>query len=249
MQRYFLKEPYELKECYAVEGENYHHIVRVLRMAVGQQNYLVFSDGVAILAEIVVITEESVELKEISKEHMEKEMPVQVTIACGFPKGDKLEWIVQKGTELGAHQFIGFPANTSVVKWDHKKREHKAKRLQKIATEAAEQSHRQIVPAVYLLDKEQALIDCFTKYSQVIVAYEESAKQGEKGNFSKALSTLKTGNNILVIVGPEGGFSEAEINEFQKAGAALCGLGPRILRAETAPLYVLSAISYQLELV
>ncbi|MBP2099411.1 16S rRNA (uracil(1498)-N(3))-methyltransferase [Enterococcus rivorum] len=249
MQRYFLKEPYEPKEYYEIKDENYHHIVRVMRMSVGERNFLVFNDGIAILAEIITISEESVELKEISKESMEKEMPVQVTVACGFPKGDKLEWIVQKGTELGAHQFIGFPAKTSVVKWDHKKRENKAKRLQKIATEAAEQSHRQIVPQVHLFDKEQALIDGFPKYSQVIVAYEESAKQGEKGNFAKVLTALGTGDNVLVIVGPEGGFSEAEITDFQNAGAILCGLGPRILRAETAPLYVLSAISYQLELV
>lgn len=249
MQRYFLKQPYEPQEFYSIEGENYHHIVRVMRMAVGNQNYLVFSDGIAILAEIITITETTVELKEISKEQMEKELPVQVTIACGLPKGDKLDWIVQKGTELGACQFIGFPAENSVVKWDHKKRETKVKRLQKIATEAAEQAHRQLVPKVHILEKEQILVDNFNQYNQVIVAYEESAKQGERGNFVQVLSTLQTGNNILVIVGPEGGFSTAEINEFQNAGSVLCGLGPRILRAETAPLYVLSAISYQLELV
>lgn len=249
MQRYFMKEPYEPKEYYEIKDDNYHHIVRVMRMPVGEQNFLVFKDGVAILAEIINITEESVELKEISKEKKEKEMPVQVTIACGFPKGDKLEWIVQKGTELGAHQFIGFPAKTSVVKWDHKKRENKTKRLQKIAVEAAEQSHRQIVPEVHLLEQESQLIDCFSRYSKVLVAYEESAKTGEKGNFVKVLSSLKIGDSVLVIVGPEGGFSEQEIIEFQRFGAIVCGLGPRILRAETAPLYVLSAISYQLELI
>lgn len=248
MQRYFLKEPYEAKAHFILQGENYHHVVRVMRMTAGQEIFLVFREGIAILAEIVEITEESVKLIELSKEQSGKEMPVQVTIACGFPKGDKLEWIVQKGTELGAYQFIGFPAKASVVKWDHKKRNTKEQRLQKIAKEAAEQSHRQVEPEIHLLEQKKALIDRFSQYDQVIVAYEESAKQGEKGNFTEVVTALKTGDTVLVIIGPEGGFSEVEINEFQDSGATLCGLGPRILRAETAPLYVLSAISYQLEL-
>lgn len=248
MQRYFLTEPYESKEHYVLTGENYHHIVRVMRMTPEQKVFLAFSDRLAIIAEITEITEEAVYLTEISKEQAEKELPVNVTIACGYPKGDKLEWIVQKGTELGSHKFIGFPAKTSVVKWDHKKIAKKAERLKKIATEAAEQSHRQFAPDIVLLEKEQQLIEAFAGYDKVLVAYEESAKDGERSRFATALSMLARGESILVIFGPEGGFSPAEIESFQKHGGILCGLGPRILRAETAPLYVLSAISYQFEL-
>ena len=249
MQRYFLTEPYEAKERYVITGEDYHHIIRVMRMESEQQVFLAFSDRLAIIAEITEITEEAVYLKEISKELAEKELPVNVTIACGYPKGDKLEWVVQKGTELGSHKFIGFPAKASVVKWDHKKLVKKTERLKKIATEAAEQSHRQFVPDILLLEKEQELIDIFASYNKVLIAYEESAKLGERSRFATALSELNVGESILIIFGPEGGFSPAEIENFQEYGGTICGLGPRILRAETAPLYALSAISYQFELV
>lgn len=249
MQRYFLTEPYEAKERYTITGENYHHIVRVMRMAPEQLVFLAFSDRLAIIAEITDITEEAVYLKEISKEQGHKELPVNVTIACGYPKGDKLEWVVQKGTELGSHKFIGFPAEASVVKWDHKKLAKKTERLKKIAIEAAEQSHRQCVPDIVLLEKEQELIAFFSNYDKVLIAYEESAKVGERSRFATALSELAIGESILIIFGPEGGFSPTEIKKFQEFGGIICGLGPRILRAETAPLYALSAISYEFELV
>ncbi|MTD42327.1 16S rRNA (uracil(1498)-N(3))-methyltransferase [Erwinia sp. CPCC 100877] len=249
MQRYFVKEPYQAKEQYEMTGENYHHMVRVMRMEPKAQVYLAFADQVAIVAEITEITDDSVYLKELHKELTEKELPIQVTIACGLPKGDKLEWVVQKGTELGAHRFIGFPAKTSVVKWDHKKIIKKTERLNKIATEAAEQSHRQFAPDVVLLENKQALIELFSDYDQVLIAYEESAKEGERSHFAAVLADMNAGESLLVIFGPEGGVSSDEITQFQAAGAQVCGLGPRILRVETAPLYVLSAISYQFELV
>ncbi|MEI5995060.1 16S rRNA (uracil(1498)-N(3))-methyltransferase [Candidatus Enterococcus mansonii] len=249
MQRYFLTESYESKERYSITGENYHHMVRVMRMEPAQQVFLAFSDRLAIIAEITEITEDTVCLKEISKEVSEKELPIHVTIACGYPKGDKLEWVVQKGTELGSHRFVGFPAKNSVVKWDLKKRVKKTERLKKIATEAAEQSHRQFAPDVVLLEKADELIHSFSEYDKVLVAYEESAKIGERSQFAKALSEVNKGESILVIFGPEGGLSVDEVERFQSLGGILCGLGPRILRAETAPLYVLSAISYQFELV
>jgi 16S rRNA (uracil1498-N3)-methyltransferase len=249
MQRYFIKEPYQLQEQYTITGENYHHIVRVMRMAPKEQVYLAFIDQVAIVAEITEITEDAVYLKELRKELTEKELPVQVTIACGLPKGDKLEWVVQKGTELGAHRFIGFPAKSSVVKWDHKKMTKKTERFNKIATEAAEQSHRQFAPNVVLLENKQQLVALFSSYDQVLVAYEESAKEGERSRFASVLADMSAGESLLVVFGPEGGFAPDEIVQFQAAGAQICGLGPRILRAETAPLYVLSAVSYHYELV
>lgn len=92
-------------------------------------------------------------------------------------------------------------------------------------------------------------MDVFSRYDKVLIAYEESAKVGERSRFATALSELVVGESILIIFGPEGGFSPAEIEKFQEYGGVVCGLGPRILRAETAPLYALSAISYQFELV
>ncbi|WP_165005416.1 MULTISPECIES: 16S rRNA (uracil(1498)-N(3))-methyltransferase [unclassified Enterococcus] len=248
MQRYFLEESYQPKEQFTLKGEAYHHIVRVMRMTPEDQVYLAFSDQLAIIAEITEITEDEVHLTEIAKEENQKELPSMITIASGYPKGEKLDWIVQKGTEMGAHAFLGFPAKTSVVKWDSKKRMKRQQRLEKIAQEAAEQSHRQVVPKVELLESKAELYDNLSHYDIVLVAYEESAKKGEMTNLAKALSTAAAGSRILAIFGPEGGLVPEEIAQFEQMGGILCGLGPRILRTETAPLYLLGAASYQWEL-
>ena len=105
MQRYFMKEDYQEKDLYKVADENYHHIVRVMRMTPNDRCYLVFQNKTAILAEIVEIDSTSVYFKEISKEEMDKELPIEVTIACGLPKGDKLEWIVQSVYRLSCENF------------------------------------------------------------------------------------------------------------------------------------------------
>lgn len=121
MQRYFTDEIYKEKSSYCVNGEAYHHIIHVMRMKEGSKFYLVFSNHVTIQAEITVVNDQEVTVKEIAKEKQEKELPLAVTIACGYAKGNKFDWLVQKVTELGAAEFIGFPAETSVVKWDQKK--------------------------------------------------------------------------------------------------------------------------------
>lgn len=248
MQRYFMNEAYENKAQYEASGEDFHHMIRVMRMSVGDQVYLAFSNQVTLIAEIVEVLEGQVLLKEIAKELQDKEMPVQVTIASGYPKGDKLDLIFQKSTELGAHGLIGFPAKSSVVKWDDKKLAKKQQRLAKIVEEAAEQSHRQMVPEVTLYASSELFYQQLANYDVVLVAYEESAKQGEKSQLASLLQTVKPGQRVLAVFGPEGGLTPKEIEKFVSANAKLCGLGPRILRCETAPLYLLSAASYQLEL-
>ena len=85
-------------------------------------------------------------------------------------------------------------------------------------------------------------------YDKILVAYEESAKQGEKSQLVQSFQALQPGQRVLAIFGPEGGITPKEIEIFTQAGAFLCGLGPRILRCETAPLYLLGAASYQFEL-
>lgn len=248
MQRYFLEEAYQTSEQFKLSGEAFHHIVRVMRMKPQDKVYLAFKDQVSILAEITEIHEDTVYLVEVEKEEVQKELPNDITIASGYPKGDKLDWIVQKGTELGAHAFIGFPAKTSIVKWDTKKRKKRQERLQKIAQEAAEQSHRQITPQVELLESQKNFFDCLSSYDVLVIAYEESAKQGELANLAKVFKELSGGKRILAVFGPEGGFTPEEIAIFIENDGILCGLGPRILRTETAPLYLLSAASYQWEL-
>ncbi|MFC4770771.1 16S rRNA (uracil(1498)-N(3))-methyltransferase [Enterococcus hermanniensis] len=245
MQRYFIDQPYQ--SAIKISGEPHHHMSRVMRMTAGNEVFLVFNDQVAIKAKITEIDNDHVLLVEVAKEALQRELPIAITIASGFPKGEKLELIVQKGTELGASDFVAFPGETSVAKWDAKKQQKKQQRLNKIAQEAAEQSHRQALPTVCFASAKE-LIRLFEEYDAVLIAYEESAKQGEQAQLVQTFQKLTAGQKLLVVFGPEGGLTPKEIEVFQTAGAKLCGLGPRILRTETAPFYLLSAASFYYEL-
>ena len=148
MQRYFLDNKNIIGNTVTITGDDFHHITRVMRMESGEEIIAVNEDGLAAIAEISEITNEAVIGTVIEWKNEENELPIKVAIVSGLPKGDKLEYIVQKGTELGATEFIPFIAARSVVKWDHKKASKKIERLQKIAKEAAEQSHRSVLPTV-----------------------------------------------------------------------------------------------------
>lgn len=248
MQRYFLPYDYDEQKTFELIGDDFHHAKHVMRMNLDDDCFLVLKNEVAIKAKIIDITEEAIVFTELSKEIMQKEMPVNVTIACGYTKGDKLELVAQKATELGMYELIGFPSKTSVVKWDEKKRDKKTSRLAKITKEASEQSHRQVVPSVSLYGSFEALLEKIREFDYCLVAYEESSKQGEASQLATTLSICQPGDSLMIIFGPEGGLTPEEVNVLEENGSVCCALGPRILRAETAPLYALSAMSYQWEM-
>ncbi|MGJ7921424.1 16S rRNA (uracil(1498)-N(3))-methyltransferase [Neobacillus sp. LXY-4] len=247
MQRYFINSGSD-HDRFFINGEDYHHITRVMRMKAGENIVCVTKDEKSALCVIAEITDEQVVANVVKWEEGSTELPIRVTIASGLPKGDKLEWIIQKGTELGATDFVPFLAARSIVKWDEKKAEKKVDRWQKIAKEAAEQSYRYKIPAVYSPVTLSNLIKMSNDYDIKLVAYEEEAKQGESAKLAKVLKELKPGQSLFVIFGPEGGLASNEISLLTENGFLACGLGPRILRTETAPLYLLSAVSYHFEL-
>ncbi|HEL2401985.1 16S rRNA (uracil(1498)-N(3))-methyltransferase [Streptococcus suis] len=246
MQQYFVNGRAPQGIFQISDKDTAKHMFSVMRLQADDQIVLVFDDGIKRLARVVDSQSQSVEIIEELVDNVE--LPVSVTIAMGFPKGDKLEFVAQKTTELGMAALWAFPADWSVVKWDGKKLAKKAEKLEKIAQGAAEQSKRNCIPAVRLFEKKADFLAQLAGFDQIILAYEEAAKEGEQANLVKILSGLEAGQSVLVIVGPEGGVSPEEVAAFEGAGAVKTGLGPRILRAETAPLYVLSAISYATEL-
>ncbi|MEW8986165.1 MAG: RsmE family RNA methyltransferase, partial [Bacillus sp. (in: firmicutes)] len=121
-------------------------------------------------------------------------------------------------------------------------------RWQKIAKEAAEQSYRAEIPAVKAPVSIRTLLQMAENFDVKLVAYEEEAKQGEAAVLAQTLQKLIPGKSLLIVFGPEGGLAPHEISLLSENGFVACGLGPRILRTETAPLYLLAAVSYQLEL-
>lgn len=246
MQQYFIKGNPQ-SPLVVTDKDTAKHMFSVMRLKEGDQVTLVFDDGVKRLAQVLDPSQQSLEI--LGELADNTELPVQVTIASGFPKGDKLEFITQKATELGVSAIWAFPADWSVAKWDGKKLAKKSEKLEKIAQGAAEQSKRNRIPEVELFDKKADFLAQLDQFNTIVVAYEEAAKEGEAAALVRVLSGLAAGAKVLFIFGPEGGLSPDEIVAFRQAGAVSAGLGPRILRAETAPLYALSAVSVWTELI
>ncbi|ARJ49889.1 16S rRNA (uracil(1498)-N(3))-methyltransferase [Staphylococcus lutrae] len=248
MQRYFLNQNAEPNQRFFITDKNdIHHIKSVMRQTIGDEIIVNFLDQQTYRCKIVNITAEQVIVEAEAHLLIQSELPVEITICSGLIKGDKYEWLLQKATELGATSFITTQMDRSVVKLNAQKATKKLERWQKIVKEAAEQSYRQCIPQVQFVSNLTEIYDMIRQYDHVLMAYETSAKENERTLFKDQLRQLKAGAKVLLLFGPEGGFSEEEIALFKDV-AMNVGLGPRILRAETAPLYALSAISYEIEL-
>lgn len=218
-----------------------------MRNTIGNKIIVTFNNKVAYKTEIADITNEAIEIKLLDQLQINTELPYDITICSGLIKADKYEWLIQKSTELGANNFIAVEMNRSIVKLQTNKVSKKIERWQKIIKEAAEQSYRLIIPKISFKSNLNEIYDTINQYDYILLAYEDEAKRGEVSLFKKTLQKFKTNDRILIIFGPEGGFSENEIDLFKDVSVNV-GLGPRILRAETAPLYALSAISFEKEL-
>lgn len=245
MQRYFIEGQIPENRKMTITGDDAKHIAKVMRQSEGGRLIAVVEETA--YAATIISAEYDVEILLGEKLEAQVEMPKQVTIACGLPKGDKLDLIVQKATELGMYAMIPFAAERSVAKWDGAKSEKKIARLQKIAKEAAEQSHRTHIPQIHTIHSFKQLLSAAEDFGAVVIAYEEEARESAGTRFAETLKSLYDKDSILLVFGPEGGISGNEVARLKEAGALFTSLGPRILRTETAPLYALSAMSYEFE--
>ncbi len=246
MQRYFINHPLPAHRRLKLPADVAHHLITVMRATTGTQVELVLSDHHAYLATLLDPT--TAEVKIDQGLGTDSELPIEVTLACGLPKTkEKPELIVQKATEMGASRIVFFESARSVSHWNDQRQAKKIERLQKIAAAAAEQSHRNRIPEVHYVKNLAGLLTDF-RSDQQIVAWEESAKQGEQSALAAVFNRLKKGQSLLAIFGPEGGLTENEVARLTKGDVVACGLGPRILRTETAPLYLMAAVSYNFEL-
>ena len=247
MQRYFVKgNVSETTHSLVFSKDQVHQLKKVMRVRAGEQFEVV--DDSSQLAIVEVSELDPFEVKVVELLEQKVELPVSVTIAVGLSKGDKLDWIIQKATELGVSEIIPLSLTRNVVKWTGDKADKKIERLQKIAEEASEQSHRLKVPRVARVMTLKELANYTSDFEQKLIAYEESAKVGESLQLVKSLQSLQENDRVIFVFGPEGGIEEQEVELLEQSGYLPCSLGPRILRAETAPLYALAAVSYQCEL-
>ena len=247
MQRYFINQVIQsFGEKISVLKDQEHHMVKVMRMNIDESCEVVDEKEQLYIAKITQLSPFELTIEEHKEQNVE--LPIDVTIFVGLSKGDKLETIVQKATELGVHTIVPVEMKRNMVKWTKDKSQKKIERLQKIAQEAAEQSHRLHVPKVLDLMTLKESVVLAKQSTKALVAFEEVAKEGEAAVFVQTLTSLQKGDSIAFYFGPEGGFDLQEIEYLNSQEVYSCALGPRILRAETAPMYALAAVSYHFEL-
>lgn len=242
MQRYFIHNSQMHDGIIEMDEVMHKHMAKVMRKKPGEQVICTDESGRFHLSTIADLEKGILIDEKIIDEN--NELDVKVTLIYGLPKGDKFEFVLQKATELGVSRVVPLRCERSLVKMDEQRFAKKVQRFHRILQEAAEQSHRNVVPEIVAPIKVAQMKDYRSQIN--IVAYEESAKQGETSALAQAMRELR--ESITIVVGPEGGFSDVEIQKMKDAGFTSVGLGPRIMRSETAPLYLLSVIGYEREL-
>ncbi len=241
--RYFCDKLLPTDTSAVIDSAEAHHIACVLRAKIGDELTLCDGKGYDYKAKITDIGKDFVRVEINTCVKSVSEPDVAVTIYAGYPKLDKLELIVQKATELGAVTIVPFYSKNCVVtqkkyKIDKADKQNtKTDRLNKIALEAAKQSARAIVPNVCAPLQYKEMIEEAIKNDVAIFLY-ENEKAGENLH-SRLCDGVKT---IALITGSEGGFTPQEVQFASDSGCKITGLGPRILRCETAPIAALAAI-------
>jgi len=236
MHRFFIEENY--KEKMIIKGPDARHIISVLRMNIGDELEFVTDDAVVCRGVIESLDGDEVHVHSIESIKQFHEAKIEVTLAQGLAKGDKMDFIVQKAVELGVVAIVPLAMEHSVVHLQEEREKKKIERWQKIAHSAAEQSKRDIVPKVYSVHTLREILQ--KKFDLILLAYECETTVSMKDVLQKSGA-----QNILLIIGPEGGLTLEEVELAKKAGAKTVSLGRRILRAETASLVGLSCIFYE----
>lgn len=223
-----------------ITGEDANHIGRALRCRPGERLTLCDGKGLESVSTIRRITGDMVELSVGERVPCCAEPPVRVTLFQALPKGDKMEMIVQKAVELGVYEIVPVLTRYCVTRPDENAMTKRLFRLQRIALEAAKQSGRGMIPKILPMISFREAIAQMQQDETAILFYEQA-----QNPLGKILSDRP--GSISIMIGSEGGFAQEEAAQAAQAGLAVCTMGPRILRCETAPCYALSAIMYTYE--
>jgi 16S rRNA (uracil1498-N3)-methyltransferase len=247
MQRYFIPPEQFHEATVTITGSDAHHIIRVMRSQLGDK--VICSNGFnrEAIVTLTSLEKETVEADVLEELALTNEALIEVWIAQSLPKGDKLETVIQKNTEIGAARFIPFVSERTIVQYDEKKAVKLQERWHKIAKEAAEQAHRNRVPEITKPLTWKQTLQLVANVDLALICYEKESglqlKQLLGQTFSQDVTSPS--GKVLLLVGPEGGFSEKEINEAITAGCHSISLGARILRTETAAMVALTCILYE----
>ena len=240
MTRFFVTPEEFQPDFMVLTGENAKH-AKVLRLKNGEEVLVCDGQGRECLCAVSDVSEGQISLVVQRQQESESESAVRVSVYMAFPKGDKLEHVIQKATELGAVEIVAFPSARCVSRPDDKSLKKKLERWQRIAASAAEQSGRGVIPEVIVLGSYAEALKRAAQADKAILFYEN--EQAVTLRMSLNEGDYKT---VSLLTGPEGGLEETEVEKARQAGLDICTLGKRILRCETAPLCALSAVMYHI---
>ena len=249
MHHFFVKQEDIAGQQIKLSGENYRHAAQVLRVRPGEEILISDEQGVDYLCEVDALFPEAEEpavslaIREVQAHN--HELPARVWLFQGLPKADKMEWIVQKATELGVTDIVPVEMKNCVVKLEGKKAEGKQSRWQAIAESAAKQSKRSLVPTVHPVMRFTDALRLSERFAVRLLPYERA--NGIQ-SLCEAIVNFLPERDIAVFIGPEGGFDPMEVQLAEHRGVQTVSLGRRILRTETAAIAILSMIMIRLEI-
>lgn len=234
MQRYFVNQ--KENDIFTLSNDDSYHINTVMRMKNKDEIEIIYENQVYI-SEIILL--EPIVKAKIKKEvKVNNELSTYVTIAQSLVKEQKMDYILQKTTELGVSEIIPYMATRSIIKLDNKK-DKKIERWQKIVKEASEQSKRNNVPIINNAMTLSNLVNLSDYDMKFLCTVNENSQ-----NIKKVLSNVNRNVRMLFVIGPEGGFTVEEENKFIENGFISLSLGSSVLRTETASTFIMSIIRY-----
>ena len=242
MPKFFVEPSKISNDIITIDTEDVNHITRVLRMKIGDKITVCDSMGYDYTAEIFEINQSCILCRELEKTKSDTEPALKVVLFQGIPKGSKMEYIIQKTTELGIFKIVPVSMSRCVSKIENKKDgDRKRERWQKISESAAKQSGRGIVPEISAPVAFEAAIQALSECDLAFAPYECE----QDNSIKKVIKGINGNKTVGFIIGPEGGFAPEEIDKLTKLGISSVTLGKRILRTETAGEAVLSMLMYE----
>lgn len=239
MSKFFIPRENINENCLIINGEDVNHITKVLRLSVGDE--IVCCDGMGndYSAKITEYDKKEIRCAIIEKTKAVTEPELKVILIQGIPKAAKMDYIIQKTTELGISEIYPCEMSRCVAKIENNK---KIERWQKIAREAAKQSGRAVIPTVHDPINISGAIEVLKNADIAFVPYECE----EESYLRPVLTNSVSPKTVAFMIGPEGGFDKSEIDKITDNGIHTVSLGKRILRTETAGEAVLAMVMYEI---
>ena len=237
MARFFLPRAEIHDNRATITGPEFNHL-RVLRMRLGDR-VILFDDAGWEHEGIICDLSQSRGAVEITRSYeIDNESPLKITLALSVTKGEKMDWVIEKATELGVHTIVPFVSGYTVPKLNERKAAQRRARWHNIALSAAKQCGRTRIPDILALTEFGDFVEATSCDALRLLLFEKESQQG----FTELEHTQTTVREVILMIGPEGGFSSQEASLALEHGFKLVRFGPRILRAETAAVAALSAV-------